>query len=613
MERVHDVGVPASSTAASDVQDQVIHDPVMSFIRGSFNQGHKRFGPNRHKQCATNSVTAVMTNVVKSAWTWTQTDIDNVLVKGNDLYTYMKKHHMISDAHRSGYIFVRELPREHVLCNNTFRLEYLDTLTGDIDVEDYDPALQDVAMPLDVAFQRAMFQADACLLTIRKNMCVVFKQGSRFAVFDPHARGDDGGWQPDGSSIIAYYDSLDALYTHITKLVQSLYAYDAHARDKLFEVTGVKAVVVVPHSSTSDTAVHGTSAHVHDCDEVSGEGCSVDFEPETVTDREQSEIVTVTDREQQSETVGGADDTDDESSICLVSETNASNVTFKCLTLADKRSICTKLGIVSSLNYEDVVVADCLDIEQPEPCTTIDIQPDGNCFFRSMSHVFSGLESYHRAIRVAVVKHIEHSTDVYRNVVRQEFTSVRQYITDSRMKYVTWATELEIQAAADLFKVNIYTYSRQKWLKYSSSGATTVDKGIYLKHCNECHYEPIACVKDNISSKCFSLSTLGEMSHANVSFDVISPRKTCNDRLKRKEREKYADDSEFRKHKIMKVQHRYSTDNKYRQTKQQASVTKYATNEEHKAKVIQTVKDKYSTNQQYRTKLRQQCTKIRVR
>ncbi|XP_053178284.1 uncharacterized protein LOC128361756 [Scomber japonicus] len=304
VERVHDVGVPASSTAASDVQDQVIHDPVMSFIRGSFNQGHKRFGPNRHKQCATNSVTAVMTNVVKSAWTWTQTDIDNVLLKGNDLYTYMKKHHMISDAHRSGYIFVRELPREHVLCNNTFRLEYLDTLTGDIDVEDYDPALQDVAMPLDVAFQRAMFQADACLLTIRKNMCVVFKQGSRFAVFDPHARGDDGGWQPDGSSIIAYYDSLDALYTHITKLVQSLYAYDAHARDKLFEVTGVKAVIVVPHSSTSDTAVHGTSAHVHDCDEVSGEGCSVDFEPETVTDSEQSEIVTVTDREQQSETLG---------------------------------------------------------------------------------------------------------------------------------------------------------------------------------------------------------------------------------------------------------------------------------------------------------------------
>lgn len=197
----------------------------------------------------------------------------------------------------------------------------MDTLTGDIDVEDYDPAVRDVAMPLDVAFQRAMYQADACLLTIRKNMCVIFKQGSRFAVFDSHARGDDGCWQPEGTSIVAYYDSLNALYTHITNLVQSLYACDAHVSDKLFEVTGVKAVV--ERGSTSDRGVHGSSAFVLDSDEVSGEGCGSDFEPEAAV---------------------------------LVSETNARNVMFKCLTLADKRSICTKLGIAPCFNHEDVVV-----------------------------------------------------------------------------------------------------------------------------------------------------------------------------------------------------------------------------------------------------------------
>lgn len=154
-------------------------------------------GRNRQKQFATNSVTAIMTNVLKSALTWNSSDIDNVLVNGNDFYTYMRIHNMVSDADRRGYIYVDQLPLEHVLCNNKFRLEYLD--------------LENVAMALDVAIQRAMLQADACLLTIRKNLCAVIEQSSRFAVFDPHARGDHGGWEPYGTSI----DTLE----HITNLV----------------------------------------------------------------------------------------------------------------------------------------------------------------------------------------------------------------------------------------------------------------------------------------------------------------------------------------------------------------------------------------------------------
>ena len=332
VDHVNDDAAPTSATAANDVQDHVSHNHVMCFILGSFNQGHRHFGHNRQKQCATNSNTAVMTNVLKSAWTWTTADLDNVLVNGNDLYSYMRKHKMISDGNGSGYIFVRELPREHVLFNNRFSLEYMETFTGDIDVQEYDPAVQHVAMPLDVALQRAMFEAHACLLTIRKNMCVVFKQGSRFAVFNPHARGADGGWQHNGTSIIACYNTVDALYTNITNLVQSLYAHDAYATDKLFEVTSVKAVVV-----SSDT-------------------------------------VTVTDNDQQSDMVIVTADTDDESSVRLVSETNAINVTFKCLTSSDKNTICTKLGIVPSFNVDGNVVVNCIELQQPQPCYTIDIQ-----------------------------------------------------------------------------------------------------------------------------------------------------------------------------------------------------------------------------------------------
>ena len=115
-------------------------------------------------------------------------------------------------------------------------------------------------------------------------------------------------------------------------------------------------------------------------------------------------------------------------------------------------------------------------------------------------------------------------------------------------------------------------------------------------------------MKNNISNKCFSLSTFCESNHKKSDCDVISTHGACNDRQKRKEREKYAVDSEFRIHKIMKVQHKYSTDSKYRETLQKASVTKYATNKEHKAKVIQAAKDKYCTNEQYGAQL--QLSKI---
>ncbi|XP_029976984.1 uncharacterized protein LOC115409845 isoform X4 [Salarias fasciatus] len=584
VDHVDDNDTPTSSDAAHDVQDHVKCDHVRSFIRGSFNQGNPRFGENKGKQCATNSITAVMTNVLKSAWTWTTTDLDNVLVNGNDLYTYVKDKHKVSVLEGKGYILVKELPTEYELLDKKFCLEYMESLSGHIDVEEYHPAVQDYVMPLDVAFQRAMLNADACLLNIKKNICAVLKQRDQFAVFDPHARGADGGLQHDGTSIVACYDTLDAVYTHITNLVHSLYVNAAPDSVKPFEVTGVK-VVVVSSQTVTEAADH-------------------EQQSETGTDEteQQSEAGIGSDEtEQQSETLTEADDID-ESSVCLVSETNASNVTFKCLTLADKRRICTKLDIVPSLSCEDVV-ADCLDIEQPQPCTTIDIQGDGNCFFRSLSYVFSGLESHHRTVRLAVVKHVEQNPDVYRNVVREQFTSVQQYVNDSRMKYVgTWATEVEIQAAANLFNVDIYTYSEQKWLKYGSSGAAARNKAIYIKHCNECHYEPIECVKD-ISGKCFSLRTLGETNHGKSRSDVISTPKACNKKQKREERKKYADNSEFRQCKIMKVQQRYSTDSTYRQKLQQASVNKYATNEEHKVKIIKAIKDQYSTNEQFRAKV----------
>lgn len=76
-------------------------------------------------------------------------------------------------------------------------------------------------------------------------------------------------------------------------------------------------------------------------------------------------------------------------------------------------------------------------------------------------------------------------------------------MSESKIKYVnTWATEVEIHAAADLFGVDIYTYIQETWPKFAANTQQRLDKGVYLQHCNQCHYQPIECVKDSASQKC---------------------------------------------------------------------------------------------------------------
>ena len=95
-------------------------------------------------------------HVSKSVLTWTTEDIDDILVHGDELYTCMKQQNMISDACGSGYILVNELPTELVLNNRKVSLEYLAPCTGVIGLEEYAPDVQDLAMPLDEALQRAI-------------------------------------------------------------------------------------------------------------------------------------------------------------------------------------------------------------------------------------------------------------------------------------------------------------------------------------------------------------------------------------------------------------------------------------------------------------------------
>ncbi|XP_067306866.1 uncharacterized protein [Pseudorasbora parva] len=163
-----------------------------SVLKGSFHQGDARFANSRNRQCGAISLTAVLTSKMKNVLTWTTQDLDGVLVAGTSLYESLRNQ------------------------------EYAESLTGFVDVNEYDEALCGVVMPLDIALQQALLSADAFLLTICANTCAVIKEGTC---------------------------TIESLYNYINEIAQSF-----GVREPQFEITGVlvHADVEVSHLLEAD-------------------------------------------------------------------------------------------------------------------------------------------------------------------------------------------------------------------------------------------------------------------------------------------------------------------------------------------------------------------------
>ncbi len=67
------------------------------YIRGSFYQGDYRFGQNRGRQCGANSLTAILMCKMKSVLQWTRSDLNAVLIHGDELYNATRDAGKIND------------------------------------------------------------------------------------------------------------------------------------------------------------------------------------------------------------------------------------------------------------------------------------------------------------------------------------------------------------------------------------------------------------------------------------------------------------------------------------------------------------------------------------
>ncbi|XP_002733238.1 uncharacterized protein LOC100378309, partial [Saccoglossus kowalevskii] len=318
----------------------------------------------------------------------------------------------------------------------------------------------DFFMSFDNALNVSLREYNACFVIFGGAAFAVIKKDSIYWVFDSHSRNSKGMVMPDGASVLIMFNSVKEVHEHCCNLALSMHAIE----NEQFEVTGISANV--------------------DCH------------------------------------TGGNNETLSEDDVQVIASEHTP-LLYCPLTLELRESLCTVLNIQNEDKTE--YIHSRLNMEMGEPCKTKTIKEDGNCFFRALSYALSGTENNHRKIRLAIVKHLKDNPTAFRSCLRSDYDSVENYLLASRMKYLTtWATEVEILAAADLLRTDIYTFTRDKWLKYSNhqihNNALNSGKAIYLKHCLNIHYEFVECVKQLGVETCGCTHNVG-MTYCSMEFE----------------------------------------------------------------------------------------------
>lgn len=90
----------------------------------------------------------------------------------------------------------------------------------------------------------------------------------------------------------------------------------------------------------------------------------------------------------------------------------------------------------------------------------IPITGDGNCFFRSLSYFLFNTQEEHLQVRNEVAEFITNNTNLFHSLVISEDKNytLMDHIKNMK-KPMVWASQIEIQAAADLYGVPVYLFT----------------------------------------------------------------------------------------------------------------------------------------------------------
>ena len=147
---------------------------------------------------------------------------------------------------------------------------------------------------------------------------------------------------------------------------------------------------------------------------------------------------------------------DDEFSMLCVEEKGPSNWPFSPITNASRQELGPLVQITQFYRYPEYVIGgQC--VQGKAPSLRMPIYGDGNCYFRSIYYILSGVEKFHLEIRKAMCYFIKVFDGDLKPFLRKGEGEV--YIKERNMrKSGTWATETEILATAKIMKRCIHLH-----------------------------------------------------------------------------------------------------------------------------------------------------------
>ncbi len=469
-------------------------------IRGSFHQGYHQF-KNSGVQCMAIALVSLAKHTVDSAFSWQTKDLDKVLVLGNELYTTLQDTNRIS--HSSNLLCVSDLPKESVIDGESFLFDYGDFVCGDIDAVDGELIESGACSSLSVGLEIIFAQYDTCLLTLCSSTCAIIFQNGQYAMIDSHARSALGMVDGNGRSVVVYFSSLKDLLSHICLLAKGL----TQKQQKPFEIAGICVTIttvkpIQRNASKIKNEKCTENFRLAESCKASEKTFEIVFNENSVNDLAANNDARKKCKSSVSNcTLKKLKRYDVNSDVEFVSDVQNNNMMFSPICKHVCQTLCTRLKVdFEKLNVPVVTHVGSLGV----PCKNDSIMADGNCFFRAISQAVSGTQKYHRKIQLAVVQHLEENSEKYRNILRREYSSISEYINNSKIRYVnSWMTEVEIQATADYLGIDVFTFYNGHWLKYSCNGKLLSKHSIYLENCHENHYETVVCVNEPERQSCY--------------------------------------------------------------------------------------------------------------
>ncbi|XP_053179094.1 uncharacterized protein LOC128362380 [Scomber japonicus] len=610
----------SSGSVCSDTDVPTDHDDCTSakvkWVRGSFHQGNGRFKyPGR--QCMAIALASLAKHTVSSVFSWRRRDLDHVLHLGDDLYAFLRENNRIGGT--SEFLCVPELPGQHVFDGQQFTFDYgSDYVSGVVNVVDGELVEAGCHTSLLNGLERMLDNYSTCLLTLGGNTCAVINQNGRYAVVDSHARSAAGLVGVYGRSIVAYFTCVRDLHEYVCNLAASL-----NASHEAFEIAGVRVFHVVFNdapAADADVAVVSGDATADEVMSVivSGEAPAADADVAVVSgdataDEVMSVIVSGEAPAADADVVSGeapAADADvvsgeapaADADVVFVSDEMCKQLQFDPLSKEVAQLVCKRVNV--EFEKVDEVVSVGVGL-LGSPCKKENIVADGNCFFRAVSLAVSGTQKSHRKIRLAVVKHLEKNASQYNSILRSEYSSVADYVRESKMSYVgSWATEVEIQAAADCLGVHIFTFCDGRWLEYSCKLNGLSRQGIYLENRNGNHYETVVCVHEpHERSSCYGLCKVNSSDSK-----VYNVRRRSVQSCSLERADCTGEDSSFSKYLMKKKKFQRKTEYQenvlFRQRMKEISIEKYRKNVLHRQRVKEISIGKYRDNVLHRERLK---------